>query len=482
MSVSSSSRGKRQRLGDVGTAVLAVILSVVVWVNATYQTDKPRQDFFSQLVPIEVTNVPEGLTITNDPVDIVRVEIIAFSSSWSSLTVNSFRATVDLSNMNEGVQPVPIRVSCSDRTVTIVKPQPETVYIDLERVAKSAVEVKVEVSDREELPLGYAIDPPEVEPQFVNVEGPASAVERVASLVASVSVLGQRTAIEVEVEPRPLDAEGRPVIGVTVLPSKVTVRFDIQKRLNYREVAVHALTKGNPARGYFVSSVDVEPSTVTVVGAPAVIANMPGLVSTKEEVDVTGATRMIAERLDLELPAGVSVLAESQKTERQQVLVTVGVDPVIGGITVEVPLQPKKLNEGLSAKLSVPAVDVILRGPSILLDELQVQLLDAYVDLSGLGPGTHQVRTSVDILVTKNPELNDLVVTSISPAYVEADIKVTEPTPEPSPFPTPTLTPMITITSTEAITSTISPTATIGAASRRTPTRIALPAATQATK
>jgi hypothetical protein len=155
---------------------------------------------------------------------------------------------------------------------------------------------------------------------------------------------------------------------------------------------------------------------------------------------------------------------------------------VIGGITVEVPLKAKKLSEGLSAKLSVPAVDVILRGPSILLDELQVQLLDAYVDLSGLGPGTHQVRTSVDILVTKNPELNDLVVTSISPAYVEADIKVTEPTPEPSPFPTPTLTPMITITSTEAITSTISPTATIGAASRRTPTRIALPAATQATK
>jgi len=478
VSASSSSRGKRQNWGDVGTAVLAVVLAVVVWVNATYQTDKPRQDFFPQLLPIEVINVPEGLTITNDPVDLVRVEINAFASSWSSLTVSSFRVTVDLSNLSEGVHPVPIRATCSDRTVTIVNLQPETVYIDLERVAKNAVEVKVEIADREELPLGYAIDPPEVEPQFANVEGPASAVERVSSLVASVSVLGQRTAVEVEVEPRALDAEGRPVVGVRVLPSKVSVRFEIQKKLNYREVAVRALTKGNPARGYFVSSVDVEPSTVTVVGAPVVIANMPGLVSTKEGVDVTGATRMIAERLELELPDGVSLLAEGGQAQRQQVLVTVGIDPVIGGITVEVPLQAKKISEGLTAKLSVPAVDVILRGPSVLLDELQVQLLDAYVDLSGLGPGTHQVRTVVDILVAKNAKLSDLVVTSISPAYLEADIRIAEPTPQPSPSASLTPTPMTTANGTSTVAA--SPTATTEAA--QTATRTTTPAPTERPK
>ena len=477
MSVSTSSRGKRRHLGDLGTAILSIVLSVIVWVNATYQTDKPRQDFFTQLIPIEIVNTPEGLTVTNDPDDLVRVEIIAFASSWSTLTVGSFRATVDLLNMSEGVRAVPIRVTCSDRTVTIARRQPDTVYIDLERVAKNAVEVKVEIADREELPLGYAIDPPEVEPQFANVEGPASAVERVSSLVASVSVLGQRTAVEVEVEPRPLDADGQQVSGVKVLPSQVTVRFDIQKRLNYREVAVRALTKGNPARGYFVSSVDVEPSTITVVGPPTVIASMSGLVSTKGEVDVSGATRMIAERLGLELPTGVSVLTEGEQTQQEQVLVTVGVDPVIGGITVEIPLQARKLSEGLSVKLSVPTVDVILRGPSILLDDLQTQLLDAYVDVSGLGPGTHQVRTLVDILVAKNQKLNDLVVTSISPAYVEADIRFAEPTPTPSPSPTPTLTPMAIITSTETITSTVIPTAT-----RRAPTPATISTSTPSSK
>jgi len=461
VSVSRSSRGAHRRVGDVGTAILSVILSLIVWVNATYQSDRPRQDSFPQLVPINVIGTPEGLIVTNDHEDYVRLELIAFESSWSSLNLSNFRATVDLSGLSEGrQQSVPVRVTCTDRTVTISKRQPELLSIDLEKLAKNAVEVKVEIADRDELPLGYAIDPPEVEPQFANVEGPASAVGRVSSLVASVSVLGQRTAVEAKVEPKPLDADGKPVTSVKVLPSQVTVRFDIQKRLNYREVAVHARTKGNPARGYFVSSVNVEPSTVTVVGPPATIANMPGLVSTKEEVDVTGATRMIAERLDLELPAGVSVLLDNGQTQRQQVLVMVGVDPVIGGITVEVRLQTKKLSEGLSAKLSVPAVDVILRGPSIVLDELQVQLLDAHVDLSGLGPGTHQVRTLVDILVDKNPKLADLVVTSISPAYVEADIKLAEPTPEPSPFPTPTLMPMATITSTEAITTTVGPSET----------------------
>ena len=163
--------------------------------------------------------------------------------------------------------------------------------------------------------------------------------------------------------------DGRRVNGVRLNPQAVTVRIDIERKLNYREVAVRARTTGHPSRGYFISSVEVEPSTVTVVGPPAAIAEMTGLVATKGPVDVSGATRMLAERLELELPEGVSVLAEGGR-DPQTVLVTVGIDAVAGGTTVEVPLQTRKLGDGLTAKLSVQSVDVILTGPAVLLDNL----------------------------------------------------------------------------------------------------------------
>jgi len=434
----STMRGNKL-LDDLGTALLALVLAVVVWVNATYQSDKPREGFLPDSVPIQIQNVSPGLVIANDPEDYVRVRIKAFESSWSGLTANSFQATVDLQGLDEGLHTVPIKVTCNtDRTVSIISTQPEKLSVQLDRLREQVMEVNVQLVDREDLPLGYAVGIPEVEPETVSVQGASSAVDRVASVAAVVSVAGQRTPLERLVDLQPLDEEGNRVNGVRLDPASVTVRINIEKKLNYREVAVRARTTGHPARGYFISSVEVEPATVTVVGPPAAIAEMPGLVSTREAVDVSGATRMVAERLELDLPEGVSVLSEGG-ADPQTVLVTVGIDAVIGGTTVELPLQTRKLGEGLAAKLSVSTVDVILTGPAVLLDNLEIDLLDAYVDLSGLGVGTHQVKTLVDILVAKNPALADITVTSISPAYVEASIELAPtPTPEPTPGGTPT--------------------------------------------
>jgi YbbR domain-containing protein len=338
---------------------------------------------------------------------------------------------VDWKGLGEGVHPVPVKVICSDPTVTIQGTQPETLYVQLERILRQAVEVKVELQDRDQVPLGYAVDPPEVNPSFVMVEGPATAVGRVASLVASVSLAGQRTAVERTVAPRAVDEAGKAVPGLTITTT-VQVKLNVQQKLNYREVTVRARTKGHPARGYFVSAVNVDPSTFTVVGPPATIAAMSGLVSVRGEVDLTGVTRLVAERMTLDLPEGVSVLTETQG-EAPKVLVTVEVDAVKGGTTVEIPLKTKKLREGLVAKLSVPAVDAIITGPSVLLDDLQIELLDAYVDLTGLITGTHLITPTVDVLVSRNPKLGDLAVTDISPKSVEVTISVAPPL-TPTPF------------------------------------------------
>ncbi|NLG51029.1 MAG: hypothetical protein GX552_13060 [Chloroflexi bacterium] len=424
---------RRKFIDNIGTVSLALVLAVVIWVYAMYQNDRPQTAWFPEAIPIEVVNAPSGLEVVNNPAQSARVQIKAFASSWNSLTVDSFRATVDWRNLKEGLHSVPVKVTSSDGTVTIVSTQPESIYVQLEPVRKVPMEVAIEITDRDSIPLGYTIDPPpESEPRFVSVEGPASAVERVTSIVAAVSVGGEREHVERTVEPRALDEKGQVVREVRLSPQTVEISFDIEKKLNYREVAVRALITGQPARGYFVSSVEVHPATVTVSGPPAIVAEMPGLVTTDGEVDTTGATSMLAKRLPLQLPPGVSVLSEDEN-ELQDVLVTVEIDPVVGGATVELPIQTRKIQDGLQAKLSVPSVDVILTGPAVVLDDLQLDLLSAYVDLSGLGVGKHQVKTMVDPMVSQNEELADLTVTSISPAYIEVVItEAPTPTPEPT--------------------------------------------------
>ncbi len=134
----------------------------------------------------------------------------------------------------------------------------------------------------------------------------------------------------------------------------------------------------------------------------------------------------------------------------------------------------------------MPSVDVIVTGPSVLLDGLRTNMLDAYVDLGGLGVGTHQVKTQVAILVDKDARMAELRVTNVSPELIEVTIK--EPgTPTPTLELTPTLDPIrIAFTATamakQGVTSTmtLTGTATITATAPVTTTLTPSPQATKA--
>lgn len=447
----------------ISTALLALIVGVLIWVNATYQNDRPREDVFGQPIPIERLNVPEGMVVTNQPASQVRVRIKTFASTWEELSVGDFTATSDWEGLKEGTYTVPVSIECEDRTVSILSVEPSEITVQLEPLLSEARPVIIEVEGEDELPLGYSVSPPIVSPDQLSVSGPASAVERVSHLEASVGVSDQRESVEAEVEPVAVDSEGLPVSNVSLLPPSVQVTVAIEKQQNFREVAVRVRTTGQPERGYYVSGVNVLPSTVTLVGPAATISEMGSLVEGLEAVDVTGATRMLAEKVALALPEGVSVYG-SRADQPYEVLVTIDIDAVSGGTTVQLPLQVHHLGEGLQIAKLTDNVDVILTGPSILLDELQTDLVEAYVDLSGLSAGTHQVEPQVEIMLSSNPELRELTIKDVLPEFVDVVIEaIPTPTPTPTITPTPTLTP----TTTPTLRPTVAPTATpLGAQAR----------------
>lgn len=432
----------KKGLDNIWSAIIALVLATVVWVNATYASDRPREDYYPQSIPIEVVNIPEGLTLTTLPENSARVRIRAFSTSWSTLTASSFKATVDLANRLPGVGTAPVRVTCSDQLVSVIETQPQTIYVELELLQAVSMTVQAGLVNVEDLPLGYSAAISMVSPFLITVEGPARLITQVTTISAPVSLIGQRASGERTVELKALDKTGRILTGLIIKPQSVVVAFDIERKLNYREVAVRALTTGHPAQGYYVAGITVDPGTVTVVGPPAIVASMPGLVSTKKTIDVTAVTKSFIQRLPLDLPDGVTIYSV-ETPPRQEVFVSVEIAPYLGGSTIEVPLKTRKLTAGLVARLSVPAVDIIITGPTVVLSQLTIDMLDAYVDLGGLGVGKHQVKATVAVLVALSADLGELTVTSISPEFVEVDI-LTAPPPTPIPLvsgASPTLTP-----------------------------------------
>jgi len=405
----------RQVRTNIGTALLALVLAVVVWVNATYQSDRPQTDFFSQPIPITVLNPRADYVVTNEPVSEIQVEIKAFTSTWGTLTAKDFSATADWSGLQPGMNEVPVDISCTSRTVTILDYQPQTIFVQAEPwTDNKQLDVSVELDDQDDLPLGYDVIDPHAEPAFVTIAGAVSAVESVAKVEARVSLKDQTSTFERSVELVALDAEG--------------------------------------------STVDsVQFSHHTVFGIPEVIDAMGGLVDLQSEVDVSNATSLVADRIALDLPEGVQVLGGSED-EAFTVLVTVEIDAVTGYTTVELALTSRDLKDGLVARLSVPEVEVILTGPAATVEELQIGFLEAYVDLGGLGIGTHQIKPVVRFVNTAPEALQELEINDWSPKSIEVSIaEPTTPTPTLTPTYTPTVGPTLPLTVTATPTMTLVP-------------------------
>ncbi|MBC7224720.1 MAG: hypothetical protein H5T59_10685 [Anaerolineae bacterium] len=436
-------------LENLGSIFLALALAVVVWVVAAREEDPIQTARFPEPIPVEVTAAPLGTKLWSPVQEVVEVTIRAPKSSWDRLRVESFRAQADISSLEPGLHEVPVGVQCSDPEVQIVGVAPGRISVRLERLAEKLVPVRVEVVDAP--PFGYYQSGPGVaEPAVVRVSGFASYVEQVAEAVVEVSVAAAKKPVELRRVPELRDAQHLPVDTgpdpyrrLEVEPKSVVVRVPIEQRRGFRDVSVRVVREGQPAPGYRISNVSVEPAIVTVVGSPTIIEALPGYVDT-DPVSVEGATSDVVTKVGLQLPERVSVL------DVQGVLVRISITPIESSLTIQRPVKLQGLSLGLGATASPPMVDIILSGPLPVLDALRPESVHVFVDLFGLPPGTHQVRPQTIV-----PE--NLRVESIVPEVVEVTISEL-PTPTPSATPSPTPQATLSVTVTPTATATLAPT------------------------
>jgi hypothetical protein len=101
----------RRLLNNVGSITLALVLAIVVWAIAANEENPIVEDVFSELIPIEIVNQPEGTVIFGDVIDKVQITLRASQASWNELGVNKFRAQADLAELDAGVHDIQVHTS-----------------------------------------------------------------------------------------------------------------------------------------------------------------------------------------------------------------------------------------------------------------------------------------------------------------------------------------------------------------------------------
>jgi YbbR domain-containing protein len=411
---------------DYGRAVFAVALAVLLYFVAVNETNPENRQKVPFTVPVQPVNVPAGLIVTTPPAP-VSLWVRAPANVFSRLRADSFTAQIDATGTVVGDNDnLPITVNWTDPEVRAADPEPAIARLHLEGNREQVLPVRVNVTGQ--VPSGYQQGQPTVDPPQVTVSGATSLVGRATEAVVDVSVDRLTVSVNGVYTPRIVDDRGNDLkdLNLRATPPAVTVQVPITQQTQYKELGIRAVTVGQPAPGYVLQPLEVNPATVTLVGDPAGLAGA-NFVDTAP-IDINGISATAVRSIALSPPPRTLLLQQGQT-----VSVTIRVTTLTVNQTVRVP--PSVINLSGTVQLAHPLdlVSVTISGPAPALATLALNPNDfkVIVDAGGKGVG----RYDLDVTIQQVP--TGLQLQDFSPKKIQVDLNEAPPPPTPTPAPPP---------------------------------------------
>jgi YbbR domain-containing protein len=399
----------------------AVLLATVLYTGLVFSGSFSDSDV---TLTIGITGQPADTAVLSGTPGSVDVTYRAANDVIGTLTTESFRATVDLSDydMDRAPEPqvLPVEVVSLVEGVEIVRREPATVTIEIDRLVTKRVPVVVDYGD---VPETLEVGEPVTSDEEVEVRGASTLVEQVDRAVARVLIDESGIRVERTVTLEPVDIDGQPVVNVAVAPASVNVEIDVQAVETNRTLSVRPQITGTPSPGFALASLSVEPSTVTIRGLPDVLTGIEEILT--ESLDLTGLAADESFELELILPDGTRLL----EPEDEVATVSVQIEPSVSSRTFVVGV----VCQGAGDNACLPGLDqvaVTVSGPGSAFAQLSAADVTPVVDVAGLDPGSHSLTPTLVGLPS------GVSLDSISPASIPVTI-VAPATPEPTPTPEP---------------------------------------------
>ncbi len=399
----------RRIVSNLVTFLLSLTLASIIWYNAVQAEDPLRTQFLQ--IPIEVIGRPDN-TILISPNTPQSVQIVFQGplSLVANLRDQNFSATLDLSQVPFGEETmVPVRVQADNPRINLLSQSPEQLMVLLEQTVSRAIPVELDL--RGSVAIGYTQGEPLIDPPVIIVSGISTQVEALETARVTVFLSNDRETVRRTPQPIFYNRQGRvaSVSGLELSTELVEVTIPIRESEGYAEKIINVNLVGEPAPGYRVVGVEVDPPTTLLQGRPTLLSTLPW-VST-EPIDVTGLTESFRPQVALNLPQGVTL------AEVDEIFVQITIEPFRTTSIFNRAPQLQGLGKDLLAELNVETVRVVLFGPLPVLNALIEEEVSVTLDLFGLGPGTYNLEPDVIF-----PEQRGIELRSVQPTMVTVRI------------------------------------------------------------
>ena len=388
---------------NLGFKILAVVFAFILWL-VVYNTDAPTMTVsYTTNVTVEnasvVTDMNKCYEVLNGT-NTVSFAVTAKRSVLNKLEDTDFTAVADMNRMivNEDGDKanVPIEI-ISKRSNSSLKYNEKNKYLEvsLEDLMKRRFIITADTSGK--VADGYALGEVTVtNPNVLNVSGPASIVNKIDSVVATIDVDGMSMNLSDNVIPALYDADGQEIDTTKLKLSNTTVTISA-KILSVKEIPLVFSTSGVPYGDNRVVEISSKPETIKVKGSSTTLNPLSSLNIPGDVLNVSGASEDITTTIDISeyLPDGVELVNASDAT----VTVTVRIEAYelkkFNLSTSQINVNGLDSNYDLSFDQSTVAVTV--SGLKNDLNKLNTSQLSASIDVTDLGVGTHQVNLDLNL-------------------------------------------------------------------------------------
>lgn len=378
-----------------------MLWSVLVAADGTLTREKVFTDVELTMTGADTLKT-NGYIVVDDAQSVlptVRLTVEVTQSNYSRATAANFSPRVDVSKIRAtGEQTVEITFGSSVYG-KVISCEPSSVTLNIERyISSNRIPVVVETEGT--LKEGLWMETPSLDPTYIAVSGPRSVVNSIKRVVTKFDLgllngdsVTQRNAVPFVLE----DAEGNPVdtsllrtTYQSILIDTVTVETDVypQKTL---PIDITGAYTGEPAEGYEVTGVTVQPDTVLVAADAGVLEQMSAAVL-DAPIDITDATTSQS------VTVRIKKLTDAQNMSIGEALVRIEIDEKQRERTFKnVPILITGVQETQPVKLSSKSAHVTLSGPYHFIENLTADDIILSVDLTGLAPGEHLVGIACSI-------------------------------------------------------------------------------------
>ena len=385
---------------NLGFKILAVVFAFILWL-VVYNTDDPTVTVsYTTNVTVEnasaVTEMNKCYEVLNGT-NTVTFAVTAKRSVLNKLEDTDFTAVADMNRMivNEEGDEANVPIEITSKRSNSYNGKNKYLQVSLEDLMKRRFIITADTSGK--VADGYALGEVTVtNPNVLNVSGPASIVNKIDSVVATIDVEGMSMNLSDNVIPALYDADGQEIDTTKLKLSNTTVTISA-KILSVKEIPLVFSTTGVPYGDYRVVEISSKPETVKVKGSSTILNPLSSLTIPGDVLNVSRAREDITTTIDISeyLPDGVELVNASDATVTVTVRIEAYESKKFNLNTSQITVDGLDTNYDLSFEQSTVAVTV--SGLKDNLNVLTVSQLSASIDVTDLGVGTHQVNLELSL-------------------------------------------------------------------------------------